>query len=198
MRTVKQLTSQEQRKSDGHLALKDSLTEMSKCFQFQPIVYVFFQSVTDAERIALVSDEVFQPEAVWKLLDIQIICATMELSTETVTLADADGKEHGASSRGTCPVKSAFKAVDLIVKEPTTLLEYSMDTATEGTDAIATTRVLVRGNALTGEEVQRNFSGTGARMNVVVSGLEAYIEALNKMLDFKEKFLLETSKSLPE
>ncbi|KAL0653783.1 hypothetical protein Bca4012_096474 [Brassica carinata] len=148
----------------------------------------------DTERIALVSDEVFQPEAVWKLLDIQIICATIEFSTATVTLADADGKEHCACSRGTCPVKSAFKAVDLIVKEPTTLLEYSMDTATEGTDAIATTRVLVRGNALTGEEVQRNFCGTGARMNVVVSAVEAYMEALNKMLDFKEKFLLETSK----
>ena len=88
---------------------------------------------------------------------MQIICATMEFSTATVTLADADGKEHCACSKGTCPVKSAFKAVDLIFKEPTTLLEYSMDTATEGTDVIATTRVLVRGNALTGEEVQRNF-----------------------------------------
>lgn len=30
------------------------------------------QRVTDADLIALVSDEVFQPEAVWKLLDMQV------------------------------------------------------------------------------------------------------------------------------
>lgn len=30
------------------------------------------QRVTDADLIALVSDEVFQPEVVWKLLDMQV------------------------------------------------------------------------------------------------------------------------------
>lgn len=30
------------------------------------------QRVTDADLIALVSDEVFQPEVVWKLLDVQV------------------------------------------------------------------------------------------------------------------------------
>lgn len=104
------------------------------------------QRVTDADIIALVSDEVFQPEAVWKLLDIQvrmgsrcatftlflvhclqqvlillksglqITCGTLGLSTATVKLADADGKEHVACSIGTGPVDSAYKAVDLIVK----------------------------------------------------------------------------------
>ncbi|XP_013604296.1 PREDICTED: 2-isopropylmalate synthase 1, chloroplastic-like isoform X1 [Brassica oleracea var. oleracea] len=150
--------------------------------------------VTDADIIALVSDEVFQPEALWKLLDIQITCGTLGLSTATVKLADADGKEHCACSMGTGPVDSAYKAVDLIVKEPATLLEYSMNAVTEGIDAIATTRVLVRGNntytstnAITGEEVLRTFSGTGAGMDIVVSSVKAYVGALNKMLDFKEK-----------
>lgn len=47
---------------------------------------------------------------------------------------------------------------------PVTLLEYSMSGVTEGIDAIATTRVLIRGDnnhtstkALTGESVQRTF-----------------------------------------
>lgn len=30
------------------------------------------QRVTDADLIALVSDEIFQPEVVWKLLDMQV------------------------------------------------------------------------------------------------------------------------------
>lgn len=35
-------------------------------------IYWFFQRVTDADLVALVSDEVFQPEVVWKLLDLQV------------------------------------------------------------------------------------------------------------------------------
>ena len=47
---------------------------------------------------------------------MQITCGTLGLSTATVKLADADGKEHCACSMGTGPVDSAYKAVDLIVK----------------------------------------------------------------------------------
>ncbi|GAY36159.1 hypothetical protein CUMW_279300 [Citrus unshiu] len=150
--------------------------------------------VTDADLIALVSDEVFQPEVVWKLLDMQVTCGTLGLSTATVKLMDANGEEHVACSTGTGPVDSAYKAVDLIVKEPATLLEYSMNAVTEGIDAIATTRVLIRGeksqlstHASTGETVQRTFSGTGAGMDIVVSSVKAYIGALNKMLGFKDQ-----------
>ena len=39
-------------------------------------LYLFYllvlQRVTDADLIALVSDEVFQPEVVWKLHDLQV------------------------------------------------------------------------------------------------------------------------------
>lgn len=35
-------------------------------------VILMIQRVTDADIIALVSDEVFQPEALWRLLDIQV------------------------------------------------------------------------------------------------------------------------------
>lgn len=53
------------------------------------------------------------------------------------------------------------------MQEPVTLLEYSMNAVTEGIDAIATTRVVIRGetsdaststtNAVTGETVLRTF-----------------------------------------
>ncbi|TKY57655.1 2-isopropylmalate synthase 2 [Spatholobus suberectus] len=150
--------------------------------------------VTDADLIALVSDEVVQAEPIWKLGDLQVTCGTLGLSTATVKLFSNDGSTHVACSVGTGPVDSAYKAVDLIVKEPVTLLKYSMNAVTEGTvDAIATIRVVIRGeretssnHALTGETVLRAFSGTGAGMDAVVSNVKAYIAALNKMLGFKE------------
>ncbi|XP_028103679.1 2-isopropylmalate synthase 1, chloroplastic-like [Camellia sinensis] len=155
--------------------------------------FVVVQITTDDDLIALVSDVVFQPQVVWKLGDVQVTCGTLGLPMATVRLIDAEGEEHIACANGTGPVDSAYKAVDLIVKEPVTLLEYSMNSVTEGIDAIATTRVLIRGEnnhtstTATGETVHRTFSGTGAGMDIVVSSVRAYINSLNKMLGFKNQ-----------
>ncbi|KAI4334753.1 hypothetical protein L6164_013465 [Bauhinia variegata] len=134
------------------------------------------ERVTDDDLIALVSDEVFQAKPI-----------------STVRLISIDGHEHIACSVGTGPVDSAYKVVELIVKEPVTLLEYSLNAVTEGIDAIATTRVLIRGEnsctstqALTGESIHPTFSGSGAGMDIVVSSVKAYIAALNKLLGIKE------------
>ncbi|KAL5848192.1 hypothetical protein ACOSQ3_006242 [Xanthoceras sorbifolium] len=189
-------------KLSGRHALKDQLKELGYEVDDEQLGNIFWRfkavaetkkRVTDADLIALVSDEVFQPEVIWKLLDLQVTCGTLGLSTATVKLIGADGQKHVACAVGTGPVDSAYKAVDLIVKEPATLLEYSMNAVTEGIDAIATTRVLIRGDnnptlthAVTGEMVQRTFSGTGAGMDIVVSSVKAYIGALNKMLGLKD------------
>ncbi|XP_024022065.1 2-isopropylmalate synthase 1, chloroplastic-like, partial [Morus notabilis] len=140
-------------KLSGRHALKRRLEELGYELDDEQLGSIFWRfkavadqkkRVTDADLRALVADEVFQPEVVWKLVDLQVTCGSIG-STVTVKLVDADGKDYVASSEGTGPVEAAYKAVDLIVKEPVTLLEYSMNTVTEGIDAIATTRVLIRG-----------------------------------------------------
>ncbi|PIN01108.1 2-isopropylmalate synthase [Handroanthus impetiginosus] len=156
------------------------------------------KNITDDDLIALVADEIFQPQVVWRLEDVQVTCGTLGLSTATVKLTDMNGAEHIACSVGTGPVDAAYKAVDLIVKIPVTLVEYSLNAVTEGIDAIATTRVLIRGqdtltatHAFTGKTVNRAFSGTGAAMDVVISSVRAYIGALNKMLGFQSSLKIE-------
>ncbi|CAA7396438.1 unnamed protein product [Spirodela intermedia] len=148
--------------------------------------------VSDDDIEALINDEIFQPQVVWSLVDLQVTCGTLGLSTATVKLIGADGEEKIACCVGTGPVDAAYKAVDTIVKVPVTLLEYSMNAVTEGIDAIASTRVVIGGEherssmlAATGEKVRRTFSGTGAGMDIVVSSVRAYVSALNKVLGFR-------------
>lgn len=50
------------------------------------------------------------------LLYGQVTSGSLGLSTATVKLIDADGREHISCSVGTGPVDAAYKAVDLIVK----------------------------------------------------------------------------------
>ncbi|KAL1808029.1 hypothetical protein DCAR_0727428 [Daucus carota subsp. sativus] len=152
------------------------------------------KNITDDDLIALVSDEVFQPQVVWKLGDVQVTCGSLGLSTATVRLIAADGVEHTACSVGTGPVDAAYKAVDLIVKVPVSLLEYSMNGVTAGIDAIASTRVLIceenyhaTKNAYSGQAIQRKFSGTGASMDIVIASVRAYVGALNKLLGIKKQ-----------
>ncbi|XP_078434514.1 2-isopropylmalate synthase A-like [Wolffia australiana] len=148
--------------------------------------------ISDDDIEALINDEIFQPPVVWSLVDLQVTCGTLGLSTATVKLVGADGEEKVACSVGTGPVDAAYKAVDSIVMVPATLLEYSMNAVTEGIDALASTRVVIRGdnkessmNGTTGEEVLRSFSGSGAGMDIVVSSVRAYVSALNKMLGYR-------------
>ncbi|KAL9668973.1 hypothetical protein QQ045_006514 [Rhodiola kirilowii] len=201
-------------KLSGRSAVKEKLKELGYEVTNEDMKAIFprFKSVaeqkkhvTDADLVALVSDELFNPEIYWQLSDLQVTCGSLGLSTATVKLTDADGKEHIACSVGTGPVDCAYKAIDLIVKAPATLLEYSMNAVTEGIDAIATTRVLIRcdsntiaTNVVTGQKTYRTFSGTGAAMDITVSSVRAYIGALNKLISFdKDSAVKGSTHSLP-
>ncbi|XP_028103719.1 2-isopropylmalate synthase A-like [Camellia sinensis] len=189
-------------KLSGRHALKTRLSELGYDIDGKELDGLFWRfkavaekkkNITDDDLKALVSDVVFQPQVVWKLGDVQVTCGTLGLPMATVKLIDAEGEEHIACANGTGPVDSAYKAVDHIVKVPVTLLEYSMNAVTEGIDAIATTRVLIRGDNnhtstnASEETVRHTFSGTGAGMDIVISSVRAYINALNKMLGFRNQ-----------
>jgi len=187
-------------KLSGRHALKQRLNQLGYEIDGKELDDVFkrFKSVAEKKKSfsdddleTLLSDEVFQPETLWSLSLIQVVCGTSGLSTATVKLEGPDGLQHIGMSVGTGPVDAAYKAVDTIVKAPVTLLEYSMNAVTEGIDAIAHTRVQIRAhdpltvtNPQTGSQVPRSYSGTGASEDVVVSSVRAYISALNKMLTF--------------
>ena len=152
----------------------------------------------DEDLLALVADEVHQPEALWALEEMQVVCGTMGLPTATVKMRGPDGGLRVTSAVGTGPVDAAYKAVDAIVGVPAQLVEYSVNAVTAGIDALATTRVQISAappaaaaaagadggsvNAQTGAVTAKTFSGSGTDEDIVCSSTRAYISALNKML----------------
>ncbi|KAJ6806364.1 putative 2-isopropylmalate synthase A [Iris pallida] len=190
-------------KLSGRHALRSKLSELGYYIDGKELDDVFKRfkevaekkkRVSDDDIEALISNEIFQPKVIWSLGDIQITSGTLGLSTATVKLIGADGEEKVACSVGTGPVDAAYKAIDSIVQIPVTLLEYAMNAVTEGIDAIASTRVVIRGengdtatHASTGENIQRTFSGSGADMDIVVASVRAYVSALNKMIGFRDR-----------
>ncbi|GMI89970.1 methylthioalkylmalate synthase-like 4, ISOPROPYLMALATE SYNTHASE 1 [Hibiscus trionum] len=79
------------------------------------------KGVTEADPIALVSDEFFQPRFKWDLLGLQVTCGTIGGSTAAVKVIDADEREHFSCSVGTAPVGPDF-ALIMKVQGPKPLL----------------------------------------------------------------------------
>ena len=142
--------------------------------------------VSDEELMALMSDELYQPVDLWKLMDLQVVAGTRGMPTATVKLMGPDGMPKVHCAVGTGPVDAAYKAVDLALQVPCELTEYTMQAVTGGIEALAATKVQIKGTA-SGLKYDRSFSGSGTDTDIVVSSVRAYINALNKMIDYVSK-----------
>ncbi len=185
-------------KHSGRHALKVRLAELGYQLEEAEINQAFrrFKEladkkkvVTDADLEAIVSDELFQPQEVFALDGMQVVCGTMGMPTATVRLRGPDGQTVVRAAMGTGPVDATYKAIDEIVKAPNTLLEFVINAVTEGIDAIGEVTVRIQGSNGLGQmdpqkevEHARTFGGHGADTDIIVASAKAYLSALNKML----------------
>jgi len=151
--------------------------------------------ITDADLVALVSDELYQPTEYWRLEKIQVGCGT-GMPTATVRLTGPDGGVQTVAEVGTGPVDAVYKAIQSLVHVPCSLLEYNVQSVTEGIDALG--EVSVRVAPIDGDvepdklnpqyehSRARVFHGHGAHTDVIVASAKAYLAAINRILAIKE------------
>lgn len=140
------------------------------------------KEVTERDLIALVTGEVNFVNERYALAYIHI-----ETGSETKPRAVIKVKYNGselleASSVGDGPVDAIFKAINIIIKhdvEKTDLVDYVVHAVTAGTDALGEVSVRVREN-------KRLFLGRGANTDVLTASAEAYLNAINKMLEARD------------
>ena len=147
--------------------------------------------ITDADLVALITDQLYQPREIFVLDGLQVACGTMGMPTATVRLTGPDGEEHLLAAVGTGPVDAVYKAIDLIVEAPNRLLEFSVRAVTEGIDAMGEVTVRLeaqngnvqqRTSPQSGQQQPRTFGGHGADTDIIVASAKAYLSALNKLL----------------
>lgn len=155
------------------------------------------KTITDADLEALVSDEIYQPQEIFRMDGLQVACGTIGLPTATVRLIGPDGELHVQAAIGTGPVDAVYKAIDAIIQVPNTLLEFSIRAITEGIDALGevTVRVKAENGSIprktspqSGRERRLTFGGHGADTDIIVASAKAYLAALNKILVASGRF----------
>ena len=151
--------------------------------------------IEDEDLEALVSDQGVSTSAgLWEVIGLQVTTGMSGIPTATVKMAGPDGIERYVAMTGTGPVDAVYKAIDQIIGVDVELNDYALNSVTDGIQALATTRVVIKTksmkdqdlklNVQTGDEFERQFSGTGSDTDIVVSSARAYVQALNKMLSW--------------
>ena len=138
------------------------------------------REIFDEDIQALVSDETSVDTCDrFKLVSMKVCSETGEMPHAFVVLSDG-GQEIRADELGGGPVDASFRAIEKMVDSGSTLLLYSVNNITTGTDAQGEVTVRLSRNG-------RVVNGQGADTDIVIASVKSYLNALNKLYGAEER-----------
>jgi 2-isopropylmalate synthase len=170
-------------KLSGRSAFRDRLQELgfelseddlNKAFVRFKDVADKKKEINDYELEAIVKDETQQPPEIYRLELVQVSCGDRSMPTATVSLRTPDGRELTDAATGTGPVDAVYKAINRVVNIPNELIEFSVQSVTEGIDAMGKVTIRLRHEG-------KIYSGNAANTDIIVASASAYIKALNRL-----------------
>lgn len=132
------------------------------------------KEVTDWDLESIVNAEIQQPPEIFRLELVQVSSGDRARPTATVTLRTPEGEELTDAAIGTGPVDAVYKAINRVVNVPNQLIEFSVQSVTEGIDALGEVTIRLRHG-------DRIFSGHAANTDIIVASAHAYVNALNRL-----------------
>ena len=110
---------------------------------------------------------------------VHVECGNDQQPTAEVSLQMPDESTKNATGLGTGPVDAVCKAIDHMVDLDVELTEFSVNSVTEGIDALGEVTIRIdHGGA--------SFTGRGSDTDIVVASAKAYINAINRALMITE------------
>ncbi len=109
----------------------------------------------------------------YKYVASRVVSETGETPQAEISLT-VDGVEQHATANGSGPVDAIFKAIESVVASDASLLLYSVNNVTDGTDSQGETTVRLSKNG-------KVVNGHGADTDVIIASTKAYVSALNKL-----------------
>jgi 2-isopropylmalate synthase len=176
-------------KTSGRHAFRERLSELGYTLKEEDLNKAFAafkeladkkKDITDRDIESLVAEEQRTVSEEYHLDRVQVTCGDQGLPMAGVRLIGPGGTIiiEGASL-GTGPVDAVYKAINLCVKVPNNLTEFTVKSVTEGIDAIGEVLIRIESDGVT-------YTGRGADTDIIVSSAKAYINALNRLLTAKK------------
>lgn len=171
-------------KHSGRAAVKSRLEDLGVTVESQEALNEIFlrfkdladkkHEVFDDDLQALVTEtEAAAEEDKYRYIASRVVSETGEKPEAQITVS-VENIEHEVTAQGSGPVDAIFKAIESIANSQASLLLYSVNNVTDGTDSQGETTVrLSKGD--------RVVNGHGADTDVIIASAKAYISALNKL-----------------
>lgn len=175
-------------KLSGRHAFRERLAELGYTLSEEDFIRTFQafkeladkkREVTDRDIESLVAEEKRNITDAYHLERIQVTCGDRGIPTAAVKLSGPDGQNLADAALGTGPVDAVYKAINRLVKVPNNLTEFSVNSVTEGIDAIGEVLIRIESEGVT-------YTGRGADTDIIVASAKAYINALNRLLTLKK------------
>lgn len=134
------------------------------------------KNITTKDIEAIIETKKYFKE-IYKLKSFQINSGNNIISTTTVEILNGDILIKEAAV-GDGPINSAFKAIERSIGMNVVLKDYSIQSVTDGKDALGEVTVKVnKGN--------RTYVGKAVSQDIMEASINSYLNAINKMLDDK-------------
>lgn len=139
------------------------------------------KEVTDADLEALMREQHRYADTHRRYIlgRVHVECGNDQQPTAEVSLRMPDGGTNDATANGTGPVDAVCKAIDEMIALDVELTEFSVNSVTEGIDALGEVTIRIEHRGAT-------FSGRGSDTDIVVASAKAYVNAINRALMITE------------
>ena len=134
------------------------------------------REVFDSDLEALIMGEAIGSQGPWSLESLYVSAGSDEnrRPEATVKLAHEDGRSEQAVVEAAGPVNAAFIAISEITKTPLHLESFTVQSVSEGKDAMAEAAVRVSTEFET-------YQGFGTSTDTVLAGAKAYLDVINRI-----------------
>jgi 2-isopropylmalate synthase len=133
------------------------------------------KEVTDRDIETVVAQEMHAISETFHLDHVQVSCGMNSLASAAVRLIDSEGHVLAEAAVGTGPVDAVYKVINRIVDVPNTLTEFTVNSITEGIDAVGEVLIRIESEGVT-------YTGRGADTDIIMASAKAYMNALNRLL----------------
>jgi len=176
-------------KLSGRHAFKERLAELGHTLSDDDLnrAFVAFKEladkkkeVTDRDIATIVAQEIHAISETFHLDFVGVSCGSHGIPTATVRLIAPDGRVLEDAALGTGPVDAVYEAINRLMHIPNKLTEFTVNSVTEGIDAIGEVLIRIDSDGIT-------YTGRGAHTDIIVASAKAYMNALNRLLAAKKK-----------
>ncbi|MFN7251614.1 MAG: 2-isopropylmalate synthase [Anaerobacillus sp.] len=177
-------------KHSGRHAFKEKIKELGHTVNDEELSRLFNafkdladkkKDITEEDLFAILTEErVATSVAYYKVQQLQVNYGTNNIPTATITMTTLDGKELQEAATGSGSVEAIYNTLERMINSPVKLLDYRIQSVSGGRDALAEVYVKIRYEEL-------ETSGRGTAHDVLEASAKAYVNAINRVMNRKQK-----------